>query len=57
MLRWKETDDMGAWRRVTHHIQEWEMGKQYRLSRRSDVWAVSGGGAGVSPVKAMVGKK
>ena len=53
----EEIDAMGAQRRSIHHSHGQEVGRQQRPSRGSNDCAGSGGGAGVSLVKAMVGKK
>ena len=53
----EEIDAMGVQRRGIHYSHGQEVGRQQRLSRGSDAWAGSRGGAGVSRVKAMVGKK
>lgn len=53
----EEIDAMGAQRRGIPHSHGQEVGRQQRLSRGSNDCSGSGGGAGVSLVKAMVGKK
>lgn len=56
LLWWRRNWCYGSTEEGIHYSHGQEVGRQQRLSRGGDAWAGSRGGAGISRVKAMVGK-